>query len=305
MLLHEKQILIDTFKKYLSEKSFITQVDNNKLFTDSSIKREFMRIINRQDSFSEKYKKKIGVLVDSNFIIPCYIDELLLDKIEMKLFKNGEGYTRDENLLGYYSTDTKRIFMLIKNIHQHDFWGKNDLVSTVLIHEFQHCFMNLFPNSFLAINRKPLDSYYSYFLKMYFGIRESTQSARVLYEYLISSFDSPSKRFKNEATVTQYMDILQSLGTKKSDRDNFKRCLETYINGSQVFEYNVSRRQFPEFQMYTTLKSCYSKLGIMPKMIHSLCIQEIIFAGEVICIESEYNRKDRHLALIDRIKTSR
>lgn len=300
MILNEKKFLIDSFSNYLSEKTFVTEIENNRLYTDSGIRNEFNDIISKQ-SIDDKFKPRIYKLVDSNFVIPCYIHESLLNKLENSLFNEGKTYTRFTNVLGFYHTEVKRIFILIRNIQNFDYWSKNDLISNTLVHEFQHCFLNLFPNSFVNLHRKALDLFYSCFLNKYFGIKESVSSARQMYEFLISNFDAPSSS-QSKNVMPDYLYLLQKLSVPEKKRSEFKDVLTSFYSRVNEYHDNVKRKKSPSYDIYINLRDSYSKLGIVPRMINSLCIQECIFAGEVICLESEYNRKSRHLSLIDRLK---
>ena len=304
MQLNEKQLLKNSFTSYLSEKTFIREIDDNKLYTDNKIRNEFNDIIKRQTTIDNKFKPKLHKLIDSNFIIPCYVHESIMDRLENWLFDEGRTYTRFDNIVGFYHTEMKRIFIMLRNIQNFSYWSKNDLVSTTLIHEFQHCFLNLFPNSFVNLNRKSLDVYYAYFLRKYFDINESQQAARMLYQFLISNFDAPTSAKTDNKLLDEYMYVLQKLSTTKLKRQKFRQALLRYLSNINDFQNDVSRKILPSYELYITLRDCYSKLGILPRMINSLCVQEAIFAGEVICIESEYNRKNRHLVLIDRIKVN-
>lgn len=302
MILNEKKFLKNSFKNYLSEKTFVTDIDNNKIYTDSGIRNEFNDIISKQ-SIDDKYKPKIYKLVDSNFIIPCYIHESILDKLENSLFNEGRPYTRFTNVLGFYHTEVKRVFILVRNIQNFDYWSKNDLISNTLVHELQHCFLNLFPNSFINLNRRSLDLFYSCFLNKFFGIRESVSYARQLYEFLISNFDAPtSSQSKN--LMPDYLYLLQKISVSEKKRNEFKDVLVSFFKNLNEYNNDIKYKKSPSYDMYISLRDSYAKLGIVPRMINSLCIQECIFAGEVVCIESEYNRKSRHLTLIDRLKVN-
>lgn len=294
-----KQLIQEAFGRCLNERSHVYKLDDDKIFTDAKIREEFKTIIKRQDSYDDKHSDKIMQLVDSNFIIPCYIDSSYLEKIEAYFFREKEKYTRYDNVMGFWDTSLKRIFMLVRHIHNIDYWGKNSAVSSTLTHEFQHCFLNLFPNSFLNLHKFALDSYYSAFLKSFFGIKVSTINARKVYHYLIKTFDSPQD--ENYNNIGLYFKLLRNLGASKKSIEQFRSALMLYINDSYSFSKSINDKSTDAYRLYSVLRQSYSKIGIVPNMIKSLCVQECIFSGEVICIESEYNRKTRHLSLLDKL----
>ena len=131
----------------------VGDIDGDKIYTDEEVKQKFIDIISNQDTL-KPVLKKISTMIEIDHIIPVYVKFGLLEKIRNFFFANSRKFATSKHVMAFYDPSQKRIVMLIENIQNGEYWNKQEALSLVLLHEFQHMMSYQIPNRFMSIHRK-------------------------------------------------------------------------------------------------------------------------------------------------------
>lgn len=286
----------------------VGNVGDSPIYTDSSTKDIFIEEIQSQDTL-KPIINDITRLIESDRIIPVVVKTGILNKIKFFFFKNKRKFAESQYTMAFFDIESQKIFILGENIKNLSYWKKQEALSLTLLHELQHMTSALFPNSFLSIHKQALNVYYKTFFKLFFTVDIDDNETQKLVNWLHFKTETLQGRATlTEETSKEYFNLLWSILTPKfKNRDSQKKIvikffnsLGMYVSKPELYVQMVASKTPPVFQIYSDLRNSYKSLKVMN--IDSLCIQELLHPSEVICIESEYNTKPRHFALISKIK---
>jgi hypothetical protein len=290
--------------------SVVGELSGDKLFTNSKIKEEFIKIISEQDTFKPILNTIIN-LVELDIIVPANIRVGLLNKIKYLFFKDKKEYAATNHMLGFFDYESSKIFCLIENIE----YGNSHLIasediSLVILHELQHMTSAFFPSSFIKLHSKALITYYKRVFKLFFKVDVSDKDIYKVINWIHMATETISgRKTLSKKTITDYHNLMWTIlkpgytntAQLQSDLFSYFNSVIIYLNNPTNYIRSVASHDPKCFFVYKALKESYKSLKIMGN-IDSVCIQEIIFPSEVIAIESKYSTQDRHFKLITQIK---
>ena len=286
----------------------VGEVGEDTVYTNEKIKQTFIQSISDQDTF-KPIMGDIVRLIETDRIIPVHVKIGLVRKIIMFFSKNKRKFAQSNFAMAFFDHETRKIFVLVENISNFSYWMKQESLSLVLLHELQHMTSTLFPNSFMNLHKKSLIAYFKAFVKLYFGVSINDMEAYKIASWLHYKTETTKGRTSlTSETSREYFQIVWSiLDPYFESKDALKKAtiryfntIALYINQPELYAQLVHVKDVKTFIMFKSLRESYKALKILKT--DSLCIQEVLYPGEVICIESEFNTQPRHFQLITKIK---
>lgn len=310
-----KQLLLNKqLKRALASGGYRTsdvgEVGNDKIFTSDEIKESFIESISSQDTF-KPILEHIVRLIDLDVIVPAHVKEGLVNKIVYFFFKGKKEYAESNFCIAFFAPESSKIFVLVENAENLDYWKKEEVLSLILLHELQHMTATYFPTSFIRLHSRSLIAYYKRFFKLYFRTDVSDRDVYKIVNWIHTQTETRRgrSRLENE-TLNRYFGILwtilkpgyESADQLKADLYAFFRVMIMYLNNPTTYVQMVHQKDPACTKVFTCLEESYKALNIT-QSVNSMFIQEVFAPGEVICIESEFNTQPRHFKLITQIKS--
>lgn len=289
--------------------SDVGEVGDNKIYTSDEIKDEFIESISSQDTF-KPIQDHIIRLIDLDVIVPVHVKEGVMNKIVYFFFKDKRKFAQSSFCIAFFNTESNKIFVLVENVENIEYWKKEEVLSLILLHEFQHMTATYFPNSFMRLHAKSLIAYYKRFLKIYFKADVSDRDVYKLVNWIHFQTESRTGKTRMQDDLVQrYFSIMwnllkpsyESTDQLKVDLYSFFRTMIIYLKNPSTYVQLVHQRDPACWKLFSALSESYKALNITQE-VNSMCIQEVFAPGEVICMESEYNTQPRHFTLITQIK---
>jgi hypothetical protein len=287
----------------------VGNIDNEIIYTNDRIKSKFIESISSQDTFKPIMDTVIK-LIDLNVVVPANIKQGLINKIVYLFFKNKKKFAKSDHMVAFFDRESGKIFCLIENIEEVNYWKKSEMLSLVLLHEFQHMTATVFPISFMRLHSKSLITYYKKFFELFFKADVSDKVVYKVINWIHSKLETTTGTTLNTSTfLTEYHNLLwntlrpsyENTAQLEIDLHRFFRVLIKYLQGFNDYTRALHSKDINCISMYISLRDAYKSLKVM-NHIDSLFIQELLAPSEVICIESEYNTQTRHFKLITQIK---
>jgi len=277
------------------------------VYTSDNVKQKFLESIKSQDTFRPILNKIVN-LIETDRIVGVYVKVGLINKIIYHFFKNKKKFAESRFILAFYDFKSNKVFCLVENINNTNYWKKQEALSLVILHELQHQTSVIFPKLFLTIHNEALTVYFKQFFMNFFDISITDKEAKKFYDWLHYYFENKEGQ-ETDIHLKDYVHLMISIlhpYTKKNKNlklfvNGFFEALLMYIKSPSNYAKAVHDKSFFAYKLFDSLNRSYKALNIKIQ-VHSLCIQEVIFPSEVICIESEYNTKSRHFELVKKIE---
>jgi hypothetical protein len=283
--------------------SSVGSIEGNRIYTNDDIKSNFRDIILSQDLLKPVVKNIIR-LIDSDRIIPVHVSEGILRKIKKIFSSSTKNHARSKYGLAFFDHATRKVYILLEEVQNVKFWTKEDSVSLVLLHEMQHMSATLLPNAFISLHIKSMVKYYTLFFKLYFDINIDKKDALLLAKWLHSRTEKGKTRNLLLDYYALINKILKRAGVEKETANSmsisYMTQVKSYLLTPKKWIDSLMSRSAEPYKLFYALYKSYRALNILK--IDSICIQETVFPGEIICIESEFNTQSRHFSLIPKIR---
>ena len=292
--------------------SEVGEVGEDTIYTNEEIKKNFLDAISEQDTF-KPIIKTVSRLIEIDVIVPVHVTKPgLLIKIISLFFKGKDKFAQSKTCMAFFDFNSGKIFVLIENIDNMNYWKKSEALSLVLLHEFQHMTSSFFPISFIRLHAKSLISYYKEFFKLYFKVKVSDRETYKLVNWLHIHTETARGRLTlGNKTIDQYYSLMwtmlkphyKSTDQLKFDLYQYFKSMLLYWNSpsASIYIQALNSKNIYALKLYFALRASYKALKIFQR-VGSIFIQETLFPGEVICLESEFNTQPRHFKLITAIK---
>lgn len=263
----------------------VANLDGWKLYSSDSLKRKFiesMYKISRSNPIAKDVEKMVG----KSKIIPCWINKGLFGLLLFKAFapKGTQG------ILGFYYPKEDQIYLLIDNNISFGF-ASNTRLSNLMIHESIHMSASHMKNNFIILFTPEFTAYYTAMVEFIFKTDgEINKEVTTLFNFLFKNFE-----FKNVKNLKPFFEIYHKLmfdlfrNKSKLGTEEFDKTLLDFMNFIRLYFRDIngfisSLRNYTH--IYRGLLSGYEK-GLKVRNTTSLCIQELFFPSEIICIYSE------------------
>lgn len=286
---------------YAPDQKTVISFNDEDFYTDEDIKENFIKTMTEQDLLKPVITDIVR-LVNEDILIPVMTSKGLISKIR-RYYK---APIENKMVLAFFNSLTEKIYVLMENNTDFIFWSKSDTLASVVLHEFQHFCSYLFPNEFTTIHAKSLIAYYKRFFKLQFGVELDDNDSKEIYIWLFKNSEYTGA--DSVALLVRYAvmldKIMKSYGLGESDRFNkissLMKVIRGYAKDSSEFIHQLQLRNQEYLLVVNHLYQAYRAIKI--GSLDNLCIQELLFPSEIICVESQYNASTRHYQLISKIK---
>ncbi len=263
----------------------VANLDGWKLYSSDSLKRKFSESMYKV-SRTKPIAKEIEDLVYKNTIVPCWINKGIFRLAIFKIFAP----TGSKTVLGFYIARHDQIYLLMDNSMSFGF-ASNIKLANLLIHESMHMAATHMKGRFLSLFNNEITEFYKAMAEHIFKTKgDITKEAKILTNFLFKKFEF-SKEHNVRAFTNLYFKLMDKLFRKRSmlDDGEFDQVLTDYVNFVRLYFRDINRfvkSLRSNSHIYRGLLIGYEK-GLKVRNNVSLCIQELFFPSEIICMYSE------------------
>jgi hypothetical protein len=268
----------------------VVKIDGAPLYGSDSLNESYLKAIEKSGRTSPAALKFRG-LVEKKRIVPCFLTKGVLQFVAWKVFAP----VHMQSIMGFYDpTKTKRVYILIQNNSNIFSFVSNDFLARLTIHELMHMLADLKTSLFMNMFSSELAAYYKTFFQMVFSINDlDTGRVDRILKFIFMDIERRSEKLTN-GTLNKYSDLLKKELSEVSSLTplKFDEMLLDYFTIIKLYLTNVakffaSRDKFKHIliPLYLSYRNTFNM-----KNLTTVCIQELIFPSEVICILSEEMR---------------
>jgi len=265
----------------------VVKIDGAPLYGSDSLNESYLKAIEKSGRTSPAALKFRG-LVEKKRIVPCFLTKGVLQFVAWKVFAP----VHMQSIMGFYDpTKTKRVYILIQNNSNIFSFVSNDFLARLTIHELMHMLADLKTSLFMNMFSSELAAYYKTFFQMVFSINDlDTGRVDRILKFIFMDIERRSEKLTN-GTLNKYSDLLKKELSEVSSLTplKFDEMLLDYFTIIKLYLTNVakffaSRDKFKHIliPLYLSYRNTFNM-----KNLTTVCIQELIFPSEVICILSE------------------
>jgi len=262
----------------------VASIDGMDLFSNESLQKRYVKAM-RKAKRTKPIADKIEELTERETIIPCFLTKNLISLTAFKVFAPRGVKT----IRGFYHSESDKIILLIDNNIS---WGfaSNDFLSLLTLHEGMHMFANQKKMAFLSEFKNDLTRYYNEMYNTMFHLNNAKVDISPLISFMYKIFEMPMKGLKNKDLITYHdMMIKMFLPHTSLDKETFERFTRDYILLVKIYDKSINSflnivKAYPHIT--TPMYEAYSK-AFNAERVQTICIQELIYPSEVICIMSE------------------
>jgi len=265
----------------------VVKIDGMPLYGSDSLNESYLKAIEKSGRTSPAALKFRG-LVEKRRIVPCFLTKGVLQFVAWKVFAP----VHIQSVMGFYDpTKTKRVYILIQNNANIFSFVSNDFLAKLTIHELMHMLADLKTSIFMNMFSNELAAYYKTFFQMIFSINDlDTGKVNKILKFIFMDIERRSEKLTN-GTLNKYSDLLKKELSPVSSLTplKFDEMLLDYFTIIRLYLTNVakffaSRDKFRHIliPLYLSYRNTFNM-----KNLTTVCIQELIFPSEVICILSE------------------
>ncbi len=299
------------YKKQLLPQSYITQcneqhleelwtvpwntyhaatLDGMKLYSSSGLKSSFCEAMEKHKK-TKNISKKIIELVDSKKIVPAWMNKGIFSLSIFKIFAP----IGSQSIMGFYTPNENQIYLLMDNNITFGY-ASNNVLAELLLHESMHMASHQLRTRYHNIFSEELTKYYSALFKTLFGISGNIdRESKAIYNFLFKNCEYQNLTAgKIKTVIEKYTTLLVKFFMDKTTLDHkvFKEVITEYMTMIKLYfaNINVFIASIKKYhRIYRGMKVAYVQ-GLGVKNTKSLCIQELVFPSEVICMYSELTR---------------
>lgn len=288
------------------------------LVTNEAIRQKFFDYINRSTVIPRNASSTIWKLIRNQVIIPVNVKK---EGFTDRLFyttnnKNSVLMSYYDGVLGFYSGQSNRIFMLIDNMEKYKFDANR--MSITLIHELQHMQCHNFPGQFFMIHKKLFTNFYTELLynacEMYdssSNIKVNETAAALMCKWMIYMFDDliadPNFGFTDHDMDSYGDKVYSCFYDQKKNEEMLNNICDILINSAKTilngkyYDNCRNNRKSDERFCYNAIYNTYKNLNLNPDKIGSFFGQELIFPSEIISLLANVKITPSLFAFIDRL----
>jgi len=263
----------------------VAKIDGNPLFGSNLLNTQYLKAIDKCGRTKAAYSK-FENLLEKRKIIPCFLTRGFGGFVAWKIFAPVSG----QSILGFYDKGHGKVYILMSNNANVFSFVGNNFLGKLTIHELMHMFANEKKALFLTMFKTELISYYKHLWQRIFSINEiPDKTAEKIVRFIFLEIEN-SKVFSN-SSIMKYNALLNKELRPLStiNEDKFSNMLTDYMVLIKIFTTSIdkffqSRGKYKHIiaPMYHAYNDAFSMRNLT-----TICIQELIYPSEVICIASE------------------
>ncbi len=271
----------------------VASIDGVPLYSNDKLKKKYLNSLSKNNG-TKAVINDFERLVNDGAIVPCWLNKGLKSLIFYKIFAP----LSVKGICGFYHPEINQFFILIDNNITLGF-ASDTILSRITLHESMHMFAHKNPKGFLNIFEKDLEKWYFHFFIQIFDLNvDKLPKDFNTFKLVEFIFNNVEKKMNVSGSVfSKYEKMVKELChpyTRLSDRD-FEFVLKDlvtlpliYYNSMDSFIQLINRYRHIIGSMYEAYNHAF---GI--KSLSTLCIQELLYPSEIICILAESNPTSR------------
>lgn len=256
----------------------VVKLDGKTMYGSDDLTRSFIDAINSTSIIgkTDVFEK----LVHKKLIIPCFLTGGLVSFIFWKVFAP----VHLSNVAGFFSRETKKIYILLSNNFNFLAYTSNDWLAKLVIHECTHMLSEREPNTFINDFKDILMPYYTYYLNRTFNTKVTDENVAKYISYIFKTWETDRGKDKS---LKEYKNILKEIvGDKEPKKiENIVIAIYLYYQEQEKFfqyRYQLGDVLYPLYLGY--------KEALNIKNLSTVAIQELFCPSEVVAIASEYSK---------------
>ncbi len=279
----------------------VAKIGGLKLFSSGKLKAKFKKAMLATKRF--KGSSKIESLIDNNLILPCYLTKGVVGFTFYKIFAS----KGKQSICGFFSPDTKRIYILISNNTIVAIYSNNKKLAKLLLHEGMHKYFDQNPSECHSLFKSELEDFYINYID---GIVGEFIPNKKNIQILGKKISDMTYKFETAKTIDQkmflkYVNEIRDMIFKVSDKseevqeiiDKHKLMMLLYFTNSDRFFNNLNKFLYFFRAFYKAYKKTFKSTDT-----NTLPIQELFFCSEVIAIGSELSKSPKYSKTFEKIK---
>jgi len=270
----------------------VANLDGMKIYSSDTLKRKYVEAMREMDK-TKPIAEAIDKLVDKSTILPAWLNKGIFRLIFFKIFAP----PGSQNVLGFYTSQHDQIYLLIDNNISFGY-APNQRLMHLTIHESMHMAASHMRNSFVNLFTPEIVSFYSSMYEDLFQIpaNQITKQCNTIMKYLFKEFEFNSESL-TMITIKKFLKDYRELLDKsfrsltRLPQEKFDKYLLDYIAFINLYFSDINRfinsirSSYPH--IYRAMLRGY-KNGLGFENNFSLCVQELFFVSEIVCIYSEH-----------------
>jgi len=263
----------------------VATVDGDELFGSSLLNKQYLKALDKCGRTKAAYSK-FELLIGKRKIIPCFLTRDWFSFAAWKIFAPVHG----QSVMGFYDKGNKKVYILMQNNANLFSFVANDFLGKLTIHELIHMVANEKSSLFINMFKRELISYYRSLWQQIFStseIPDKTIEKIVRYVFInlegAKSF-SNSSILKYNALMAKELSPFTTLGEGAfaDTLTDYMMVIKIFLTSIERFFQNMGKYKNILVPMYHSYQRSFSI-----KNLTTVCIQELIYPSEVICIASE------------------
>ena len=146
----------------------VANISGMKLYSSKGLMKKYAKAILNTKYFKGS-KRLEELIIDKNKIIPCYLTKSLIGYTFYKLFAS----TQRKSICGFFSPQSKRIYILISNNTAFGIYSSNNDLASLTLHETMHAYFDQSPSDFKSMFKKKIAEYYDHFVSYVFDVPDN------------------------------------------------------------------------------------------------------------------------------------
>ena len=265
------------------------EFDGLKLYSSDDLKRKYTEVLH-ESTRTDKIADDIKKLVDKNKVIPVFITKGLFSFFAYKLLA-GPGL---KNIMGFYSPPEDVIVLLIDNNVNIIGSVSTDRLCTLSVHELSHMACQNLKGSYYKTVEKYLSKYYMSLFNQVFSLDNKSVDIEPVVKFIYNKIEM--KHSLTNELLDQYDKLLKATFekdtsfTKKEFEDRvylYRVCIVQFVNDLSKFIRNYGYFRPIVQPMYNAYETAF---GISKSSMHTVCVQELLYPSEVICVATEFHK---------------
>lgn len=292
------------------------------LITNDTIRQTFFNYLKQSSYIPSSALATLWKLIDKQVIVPVNVKKSGFLSFLSKKLKNNTviPFSYYKNVMGFYSGNSNRIYILIDNIKSLYPRTAADSISKTLTHELQHMQCCNFPHEFYNLHKDEFEKFYYTFFNILadeYGAPSEVDVDRnastffcktilYMFDHLLSD---PGSAIYN-SDLHMYFDRCAHVYSKEKNSKSAIKCINDLSNcvtsgaigilNGKYWDALERNSNSPHRLCYISLYKTYDRLYNGAKKYASAFGQELVFPSELISVLSQEDPSSKMYAFINR-----
>lgn len=269
----------------------VIRLDSEPLYGSDHLNEKFMLALSKQKKTSSSLNK-IETLLNKKVIIPAFLDKGILKFIGWRIF----GPAAIKSLAGFFNPELENVVILISNNANIFTYVSNRFLANLTCHELTHRAAYLDANKFYHTFKPELIVWYRYLFSDIFKIDKNQLNDNIVFSVVKFLFQNIEMKVGGASSgdLIKYSKLIKeqlvSLTSLKHDEfktlaDDYIQIVAIYLKSLNYFFDSMGEFSHILYPMYRAYKK-----GLNVRNNSTVCIQELIYPSEIICVLSEFGK---------------